>query len=89
MKASNPTLGKIFYTILFLFIIPVSLLFWAEYTSEVIQSPVVSSVIGGYVLIILGALLLIWGMLSIWIYGHGLPMNAYPPEKFVDKGPSK
>src|ERR1039457_1951669 len=34
----------------------------------------------------LGALLLLWGMRDLWIRGGGLPMNADPPPRYVDRG---
>jgi membrane-associated phospholipid phosphatase len=40
----------------------------------------------GYILLTAGAFLVISGMWHLRIYGHGLPMNAFPPERFVKKG---
>ena len=34
----------------------------------------------------LGVAVLLAGMLSLWRYGGGLPMNAFPPARFVERG---
>ena len=41
----------------------------------------------GLVVGVLGAALMLWSMLALRIYGGGLPMNAFPPEHYVARGP--
>ncbi|HEY9047797.1 MAG TPA: prolipoprotein diacylglyceryl transferase family protein [Ohtaekwangia sp.] len=55
-----------------------------------IQLPVTLPVVGnsliGSAIAITGFLLVMLSMFDLWRYGNGLPMNAYPPKNFVDKG---
>ena len=80
-------INKTLYAIVFLIIIPGILWLWARYTEDLIISPVIESRFAGYFLVILGVLLMAWAMFSLKKYGKGLPMNAYPPIKFVTRGP--
>ncbi len=87
MKTTNPVIGKILYAFLFLVVIPAILLFWAVLTGPVVTGPVVESAVAGWVLLSIGGLLMLWGMFALQKYGKGLPMNAFPPPKFVSEGP--
>ena len=87
MKNINLVFGKFFYGITFLILIPAGLWFWAKYTGQIIQLPVIESKIAGGILIVAGGFLMIWAMFALIHYGKGLPMNAYPPPVFVTKGP--
>src|SRR5262249_7327847 len=40
----------------------------------------------GAALIVLGVLLLAAGMHALWVHGGGLPMNAFPPPRLVQRG---
>ena len=77
---------KVLYGMLFVIVIPVLLIIWAKYTGNFVRLPVPVNLNTGYVLIISGALLVISGMWHLRIYGHGLPMNAFPPGRFVRTG---
>ena len=85
MKKLNPVLGKILYSLLFVAIIPLLLWFWAGHTGRAVKYPPIESVTWGAVLLLAGGALMIWGMMAIVLFGKGLPMNAYPPEKFVTR----
>lgn len=87
MKKTTTKINKILYATVFLIIIPSMLLLWAKYTEDLINLPVIESPLAGYFLIISGVLLMVWAMYSSKRYGKGLPMNAYPPPKFVTNGP--
>ena len=87
MNKTTTKINKILYAIVFLIIIPSILLLWAKYTEELINLPVIESIIAGYIFIIFGALLMVWAMYALKKYGKGLPMNAYPPPRFVTNGP--
>lgn len=87
MKNSKSLLGKVLYAFLFLFFVPLLLFFWAEYTENIVQYPPIKSTIWGISIGIIGIMLIFWGMYSLAKYGKGLPMNAYPPPKFVKEGP--
>jgi protein-S-isoprenylcysteine O-methyltransferase Ste14 len=77
--------AKVLYGVLFVVIAPLSLAAWAHATAGAIDLPVVHSSLNGAVLIAFGVVALALGMLSLWIYGGGLPMNAFPPPRFVDR----
>jgi len=77
---------KVLYGLLFVIVIPLLLILWAKYTSNTVRLPIPVNLISGYILLIAGVLLVISGMWHLWIYGNGLPMNAFPPERFVKKG---
>jgi len=78
--------GKILYALLFVLVLPVALVEWAHATAGEIQLPMVQSQLGGGLLAAAGFSILLAGMLSLWIYGDGLPMNPFPPARFVRKG---
>jgi protein-S-isoprenylcysteine O-methyltransferase Ste14 len=78
--------AKILYGILFVIIIPLLLILWAKYTDKIIKLPLPENIYYGYMLLITGALVVLSGMLHLWIFGNGLPMNAFPPRLFVKKG---
>ena len=78
--------SKVLYALLFVIVIPLLLILWAKYTSATVMIPVPFNAVSGYILLAAGGILMISGMWSLRIYGHGLPMNAFPPEKFVTKG---
>jgi len=78
--------GKFLYGSLFVIVIPVLLILWAKYTGRIIKLPVPGDLYSGFILLIAGALLVFSGIWHLWIYGGGLPMNAYPPSKYVKNG---
>jgi prolipoprotein diacylglyceryltransferase len=60
---------------------------WAKFTQNIILLPVIHSKIAGGILMIAGLILMMWAFFALYRYGHGLPMNAYPPPVFVTNGP--
>ena len=87
MKHITQVLGKFLYAITFLLLIPAGLWFWAEYTQYTITFPIVESKSAGGILMIVGGSLMLWAMFVLMQSGKGLPMNAYPPARFVTHGP--
>ena len=87
MEKNRHLKGKILYGLIFIFVLPYGLILWAGYTENIIKFPAIESTNFGWILIIGGGLLLLLAMLSLIKYGKGLPMNAYPPKLFVDRGP--
>lgn len=87
MKNSNTLIGKTIYALIFLVVAPAILWYWASFTNELIDLPVLGSPDTGRILIVIGGILILWGMYALRKFGNGLPMNAFPPEKFVTKGP--
>jgi len=78
--------GKILYGLLFVTVIPFLLILWAKYTGNIVKLPLPENLLFGYILLIAGALFVFSGMWNLWRFGHGLPMNAFPPKRFVKKG---
>ena len=79
-------LGKILYALLFVVVVPALLVVWARLTEESVPLPAVQSLPVGLMLAFGGALMMVSGMAAIYFYGKGLPMNAYPPARFVVEG---
>lgn len=78
--------GKILYGFLFVAVIPALLIIWAKFTASLIRLPLPENHFWGYALSAVGIIFMITGMLHLWIYGKGLPMNAFPPRIFVKNG---
>lgn len=86
MKKEINIVGIVFYALIFIIAIPILLWIWAKSTEHLINLPVIQSDIAGWLMIITGGILLLWGWIALMLYGKGLPMNAYPPKVFVRKG---
>ena len=87
MKQISLIAGKILYGVVFLVLIPVILWCWAKFTSHLIPFPAIESKPVGWILMITGGLLMLWGMFALMHFGKGMPMNAFPPSIFVTQGP--
>jgi protein-S-isoprenylcysteine O-methyltransferase Ste14 len=83
---SHQLTGKILYSLAFLVILPAGLALWSCLAALNISLPAVQSDICGIALLASGAFLMLSGMYALWHFGGGLPMNAYPPPKFVTEG---
>jgi protein-S-isoprenylcysteine O-methyltransferase Ste14 len=79
-------MGRVLYGLTFLALLPVALVAWADATRNSIHIATPQSILWGSVLGASGLAIVALGMLSLWIYGGGLPMNAYPPARFVSRG---
>jgi protein-S-isoprenylcysteine O-methyltransferase Ste14 len=80
------TVGKVIYSATFLVVVPLALVCWAAATEGIVHLPPITSLPLGVILGGIGALLMLWGMKDLWIYGGGLPMNADPPPRLVERG---
>jgi phosphatidylglycerol:prolipoprotein diacylglycerol transferase len=80
-------LGKVLYGIFFAILVPLFLFFWAASLDKAksVNLPAPDWPIFALVIAV-GALLVIKGMRDLLVLGGGLPMNAFPPKKFVAKG---
>lgn len=78
--------GKVIYALLFTVIVPGSLWLWAAFASAQTTLPAVREPLAGWLIAGFGMFWTTWGMYSLYRYGKGLPMNAYPPEFHVSKG---
>ncbi len=78
--------GKLLYGALFVIVLPVLLAVWASETRELVKLPAIHSLPWGSGAITVGSLLVTLGMASLWLVGGGLPMNAFPPPRYVSSG---
>ena len=87
MKTLKPIVGKILYAVLFLVVVPLTLILWAIHTEDIIRFEIGFPPYIGLIIGIIGLFIMGWGMLALAVYVKGLPMNAYPPVHYVKKGP--
>jgi prolipoprotein diacylglyceryltransferase len=83
----KPSLGKLLYAFAFCVALPVILLVWAGLLDA--KFPALSAAGGralGWPLIFAGGGGMLWAMWDLWHFGGGLPMNAFPPDRFVARG---
>jgi protein-S-isoprenylcysteine O-methyltransferase Ste14 len=78
-------LGKWVYGAVFV-VLPIALAAWAMATVDTVRLPAVTSRPFGLAVASIGMALLLMGIAHLWIYGGGLPMNAYPPPRYVARG---
>jgi len=78
-------LKKVLYGSLFVVALPAVLAFWARGTQAVVRLPLLPWVCG-LALAPAGAFLMLAGMAALWLHGGGLPMNAFPPPRYVGRG---
>ncbi len=83
----RPLLGPILYGALFVVLVPVVLVLWAGATAEVVGLTTVHAPWIGWSVALLGVVLIVASMTALWVWGRGLPMNAYPPPVYVQRGP--
>lgn len=78
-------MNKFLYGFIFIICLPLMLWQWASHAqiSLALAIPKNMALIAG----LLGAFLCSWSMLALKLVGEGLPMNAFPPPKFVHNGP--
>lgn len=86
MALIGARLGKIAYGALFVAVLPALLVAWAKGTADVVRLPAIASVPIGVAIAAFGVALVLAGWAALWRWGGGLPMNAYPPPRFVSRG---
>ncbi len=77
--------AKILYGLLFIVVLPMLLMMWAAGTRNNVPLPAIHSPAWGLLAAGTGALLMALGMASLWRLGGGLPMNAFPPPRYVSR----
>jgi protein-S-isoprenylcysteine O-methyltransferase Ste14 len=77
---------RFLYGALFVVLVPLGLVLWARATETAVPLPPVYSPAAGLALAAAGGLLVTSGWYGLIVYGHGLPMNAFPPSQFVRIG---
>ncbi len=80
------SVGKILYGFVFVAALPVALAAWAYGTRAVVRPAAIHSPAIGAAIALMGLTLTARSMFLLWQIGGGLPMNAYPPARFVSKG---
>jgi protein-S-isoprenylcysteine O-methyltransferase Ste14 len=78
--------AKFLYAMLFVIFVPVLLALWAKAASHNVAMPVYGGPVIGWLFVASGSALMFLGMHALWRYGGGLPMNAFPPPRFVSSG---
>ena len=80
------SVGSFLYGLIFVGLVPIFLVVWAH-SLDHLALPSVPTVPGlGQALIAMGMVPLIAGIWTIMRRGNGLPMNAYPPARYVRSG---
>ncbi len=78
-------IGPILYGALFVIVLPACLISWAKATAGVVRLPAYQCPLAGILLIVLAVVLMSSGVVALHRYGGGLPMNPFPPPRFVDR----
>ena len=79
--------GKVLYGIVFCVALPALLVAWAaELDARYLGLPPVGGWRLGLPLIVLGGALMVRATWELWQWGAGLPMNAFPPIRWVARG---
>jgi protein-S-isoprenylcysteine O-methyltransferase Ste14 len=86
MTGSDSMFGKSAYALLFTVMVPLGLVIWANQAEISVPLPMPEARIPAVAATIIGLILVLWGMVSLWKLGRGLPMNPYPPPNFVTGG---
>lgn len=85
MGRLNPVVGKVLYGSLFCVIFPLILYWWSLRVHVPLEIP--SAILPyGAAITLSGIMLMLNAMVNLWTIGKGLPMNAYPPKFYVQKG---
>jgi len=85
-KTARSFVGKFLYGLLFVVLLPAFLFFWASVLDNSVYLPVPDWKPAAVLAVALGGFMVAKGMLDLVIVGKGLPMNPYPPQKFVSVG---
>ncbi len=80
------SLGRWLYALAFVIVLPLLLASWAIGLGAVILFPLPPWHITGAGIGLLGLAMMLRAIRDLHVYGHGLPMNPYPPERFVTQG---
>jgi membrane-associated phospholipid phosphatase/protein-S-isoprenylcysteine O-methyltransferase Ste14 len=79
-------LGKIAYGSLFVVGVPALLVAWAHGTAAAVTLAPIRSLPFGVAFTAIGLAFVLSGMWALRVHGGGLPMNAFPPPRYVDRG---
>jgi protein-S-isoprenylcysteine O-methyltransferase Ste14 len=79
-------MGRLLYGALFALALPALLVVWAGRLEPAVDLPAVHQPGAGAALVALGLALTGAGVVALWAHGGGLPMNAFPPPRLVERG---
>jgi protein-S-isoprenylcysteine O-methyltransferase Ste14 len=79
-------LSKVLYGAVFVVVLPLALMLWAHGARDAVHIAALHEPAFGAMLTALGVAVTLAGMASLLRYGGGLPMNAFPPPRFVENG---
>jgi hypothetical protein len=84
---SSERVGKVLYGSLFVVAWPAALARWAWGLDrqEWVTWPVPVPATAGATVVLLGVALMCAAMIALWVHGGGLPMNAFPPKRRVER----
>lgn len=71
------------YAALFVLVVPLALIAWAHGARHAVHVPPLHSPLWGSALATCGVGIVVLAMFALWRHGGGLPMNAFPPPRFV------
>src|SRR5215469_18612437 len=77
---------RMLYAVLFVVLVPLALAAWAHFAFEVFGAVTLRLSVLGTAFVVSGVAVALTGMLALWRRGGGLPMNAFPPPRFVASG---
>ncbi len=83
---TRATLSRLAYGAVFVVLLPLGLVAWALRVDGLLHLPAIHSVAAGLPIAVVGLLLIALGMRALIRHGDGLPMNAFPPPRFVRRG---
>ncbi len=86
MGKSKEITDKVLYGLMFTVIIPVILIVWAKFTRNIVTIRLPVNLLPGYILLITGAIFVCSGIWNLWRSDNRLPVNAFPPKRFVKNG---
>ncbi|MGA7161478.1 MAG: prolipoprotein diacylglyceryl transferase family protein [Bacteroidota bacterium] len=78
--------GKFLYGFIFVVVLPLLLFEWARLTEDVVHVPAAGCFSLGVAIALVGFAVMIAGAITLSRVGGGLPMNAYPPPRYVTTG---
>jgi protein-S-isoprenylcysteine O-methyltransferase Ste14 len=76
----------VLYGFLFVVALPTALILWAHLACNNVSAPAFHHPAAGAAIAAVGIAIALTGMLALWRRGGGLPMNAWPPPRFVTAG---
>jgi prolipoprotein diacylglyceryltransferase/membrane-associated phospholipid phosphatase len=84
-NSTRSHLAKTLYGFAFVVAVPAALAAWAHASRHAVHLAVLHSPGFGACLAGIGVAMILAAMVSLWRDGGGLPMNAFPPPRFVDR----